>query len=296
MNVIFKNAESLLEKRLPMYLIHSPLQRILYIRLSQVMIENNDWKNEVIQETKEFFHNEEIEVYFCNDHDVFIINRTCTLKRLDQFMTNLTTKLSLAPPRGLASLFEIRFDIERIQIMCRKKIEAIAIELAKQKPFEKHAEQTNITNNDPYEHIDPQLIKSLKSRRKDRKSIEIMIVEDDPFSQKLINYAIGNKYPLTMTHDGKGALMNYIKKAPDVLFLDIGLPDIDGQLVLKKIFEIDPEAFVVMFSGKGDRENVTQAIQTGAKGFVGKPFTQEKLIQYINKSPFIIQKTSGVSL
>lgn len=295
MNVIFKDAESLLFKKLPLYLVHSPLQRILYIRFSLITLEKKEWQNKVIQETKDFFHNDEIEIYFCCDHDVFIINRTCTLKRLDQFMTNLTHTLSLPPSTGLASLFEIRFDLERILMMCRRKTEVLEIKLAEQKQKEATTESTT-ANKDPSEHIDPQLIKSLKTRRKERKSIEVMIVEDDPFSQKLINYAIGNKYTLTMTHDGKGAIMNYIKKAPDILFLDIGLPDIDGQLVLKKIFEIDPDAFVVMFSGKGDKENVTKAIQTGAKGFVGKPFTQEKLIQYINKSPFIIQKTSGVSL
>ena len=84
--------------------------------------------------------------------------------------------------------------------------------------------------------------------------------------------------------------MNYVNKAPDVLFLDIGLPDINGHDVLERLFKLDPQAYVVMFSGNGDRENVLKAVELGAKGFVGKPFTQEKLIQYIEKSPFIQEK------
>jgi len=45
-----------------------------------------------------------------------------------------------------------------------------------------------------------------------------------------------------------------------------------------------------MFSGKGDRDNIMKAVEMGAKGFVGKPFTREKLFQYIEKSPFVIEK------
>ena len=93
-----------------------------------------------------------------------------------------------------------------------------------------------------------------------------------------------------MTGDGQGALMGYVNKAPDVLFLDIGLPDIDGHAVLEKIFKLDPDAYVVMFSGNKDRDNVMKAVELGAKGFVGKPFTSEKLLQYIQKSPFIQAK------
>jgi FixJ family two-component response regulator len=47
-----------------------------------------------------------------------------------------------------------------------------------------------------------------------------------------------------------------------------------------------------MFSGNGDRPNVLKAVQLGAKGFIGKPFSRDKIFQYINKSPFIAGKKS----
>jgi two-component system chemotaxis response regulator CheY len=72
-----------------------------------------------------------------------------------------------------------------------------------------------------------------------------------------------------------------------VLFLDIGLPDIDGLKVLERIFKLDPQAYVVMFSGNGSKEHIMRAVELGARGFVGKPFTKEKLFQYIEKSPFV---------
>lgn len=293
MNIITKEAEKILSQKLQDYYLQSPYQRVIFIRFSKMRPENEDWQNDLIQTARDFFYNQNIEIYICHDNDVFIINRACTLKLLDQFMDNLANKMSPALLAGLASLFEIGFDLERIHTLCKKKIEALE---DNRKELQNYSEIKTTETVNPCDHLDQQLINTLRLRRKDRKSAEILIVEDDLFSQKLINYAIGNQYTLTMTDDGSGAVMNYIKKAPDVLFLDIGLPDIDGHEVLKKIFQIDPDAFVVMFSGKGDRENITRAIQTGAKGFIGKPFTQEKLFQYINKSPFIVEKNLGVRI
>ena len=79
--------------------------------------------------------------------------------------------------------------------------------------------------------------------------------------------------------------MQYVTHAPDVLFLDIELPDITGHDVLQKVLEMDPDAFVIMLSGNGNKENIFKAMKTGAKGFVGKPFTKDKLLQYILKCP-----------
>ena len=73
----------------------------------------------------------------------------------------------------------------------------------------------------------------------------------------------------------------------DVLVLDINLPDIEGFDVLAKLRQIDPEGYIVMLSGNGDRENVIRAIEQGAKGFVGKPFSPKKLTDYIFKSPWV---------
>ncbi len=128
-------------------------------------------------------------------------------------------------------------------------------------------------------------------RREARKTSAIMVVEDDAFTQKLIQNTIKDTHKLSIAGDGQGAIMTYVNKAPDVLFLDIGLPDIDGLKVLEKIFKIDPHAYVVMFSGNGDKKNILKAIELGAKGFIGKPFTKDKIFQYINKSPHIQRKS-----
>ena len=117
-----------------------------------------------------------------------------------------------------------------------------------------------------------------------------MVVDDDLFTQRLVKNSISKHGDVVFAADGCRALELYVAKAPDILFLDIELPDTTGHEVLEKIFQLDPHAFVVMLSGNGDRDNVLKAVEIGASGFVGKPFPRNRLCQYIEKSPFIIKK------
>ena len=69
----------------------------------------------------------------------------------------------------------------------------------------------------------------------------------------------------------------------DVIFLDIELPDGDGKELIKEISEISPEASVVMVSAHSTVENVKDAIERGAKGFVVKPFSPKKIAGILKK-------------
>ena len=92
-------------------------------------------------------------------------------------------------------------------------------------------------------------------------------------------------YTVITAADGASAKQAYLLHAPDVVFLDIGLPDINGHDVLKNIISADPTAYVVMLSANSSRTDILRAMQTGAKGFVGKPFSKAKLVQYITQAP-----------
>lgn len=269
-----------------------PTHRCLYLRFSQLDVEKKRWLPYVRHALSHFAYNGTTDLYMCHDDDLFILGRTWSYKGLEEFLSFLSSKLAPASlPRELASLFELGVDWPRIKALCAAKIENIKrIQEEKDKTDKTKEVIAKVSREETFTKLDPDLISSLMMRRDSRENIEIMVVEDDPFSQKLVSNALGARYSYSMTADGQGAIMNYIVKAPDVLFLDIGLPDIDGHEVLEKLFKIDPSAYVVMFSGNGDKENVMKAIQLGAKGFVGKPFTKEKLFQYIEKSPFVQSK------
>lgn len=289
MKIIGKNTEERLIADLKDQWMESKSSRCAQLKFSQFNVSREIWETVLLNEIKAHLTDDVDTIYFCHDNDIFITSKTFTQKKLNVFLTHLKHKLSSASLQGLASLFEVNAEWPRLRTILERKIEDISIlqnktPITKKEQFEKanHQQTLNTINRD--------LLNTLDSRRKARQKSLIMVVEDDPFTQKLIKNTIKSTHDLSIVNDGQGAIMSYVNKAPDILFLDIGLPDIDGLKVLKKIFQIDPNAYVVMFSGNGDKENIMKAIELGAKGFVGKPFTKDKIHQYIEKSPFIQNK------
>ncbi len=129
-----------------------------------------------------------------------------------------------------------------------------------------------------------------KKRRTSRNPSHVMVVEDDALTRRLLVCILGEKNALITEENAKSAVVSYLLHAPDIVFLDIGLPDVDGFEVLKKILEFDPEAFIVMFSSHYDQENIDRAISCGAKGFVPKPFNKEMLLTCIEGSTSYFKK------
>lgn len=286
MMVILKSAEENLIRELKTRAQTDPSCRCLYWRASSLGDRRDEILPFFLKRLEDVLLSDPGQAYICHDGDVFIIARTLTGKILDSLQAYLSHKLGPALPQGLADLFEIGIDAERLLTISARKLEAKKALARKQKEREKELIGPASMEKALHE-ISGDLIATIAMRRQERELPEIMIVEDDAFSQKLVSNALGTKYKISACGDGQGAIMSYVTKAPDVLFLDIGLPDMDGHAVLERIFKLDPEAYVVMFSGNGNKENIMRAVELGAKGFVGKPFTKEKLFQYIEKSPHI---------
>lgn len=291
--IIDKNAENTLLQELKTCWENFPSYRCLHLKFSQLEEDAEEWFDPFLWALEVFLDDKSAQLYVCHDKDVFVLTRYMTRKRVDDFLARLPPQLEPAlhafMKPGLATLFEIGVDWPKLRVLCEKKIENVKLQ-QNQKLAVKKEELPKVSHEAALNTLNRDLVSSLAMRREQRSAPEIMVVEDDPFSQKLVGNALKNKYRLSMTEDGQGAIMSYVNKAPDVLFLDIGLPDINGHEVLEKLFKLDPDAYVVMFSGNGDRENIMKAVELGAKGFVGKPFTQEKLLQYIEKSPFVQEK------
>jgi CheY-like chemotaxis protein len=123
-----------------------------------------------------------------------------------------------------------------------------------------------------------------KKLRAARMPLHVMVVEDDPLTRRLVTGAFKEHHALITAENAETAIANYLLHAPDIVFLDIGLPDTNGFDVLRQIMAIDPDAYVVMFSGNSYLDNVTAALNEGASGFIAKPFKKDKMRHFIHDS------------
>ncbi|MER2237444.1 MAG: response regulator, partial [Psychrobacillus sp.] len=84
--------------------------------------------------------------------------------------------------------------------------------------------------------------------------------------------------------DGVQAVEKYAELKPDLVTMDITMPEMDGIEALKKIKEKDPSATIIMCSAMGQQAMVIDAIQAGAKDFIVKPFQADRVIEAISKA------------
>ncbi|HET7656812.1 MAG TPA: response regulator, partial [Bacillales bacterium] len=84
--------------------------------------------------------------------------------------------------------------------------------------------------------------------------------------------------------DGKEAVEKYKETSPDLVTMDITMPEMDGIAALKEIKGIDDNAKIIMCSAMGQQAMVIDAIQAGAKDFIVKPFQAERVIEAIKKA------------
>jgi len=115
--------------------------------------------------------------------------------------------------------------------------------------------------------------------------ITVLIVDDAAFMRIAIKNVL-EKNGFVVVGDAKNgneAIDKYKELRPEVVTMDITMPDMTGIDALKMIREYDPEAKVVMVSAMGQERMVKEAILSGAKSFIVKPFKEEHIVQTLLK-------------
>lgn len=114
----------------------------------------------------------------------------------------------------------------------------------------------------------------------------ILIVDDAAFMRMMIRDILSkNGYEVVgEAADGAQAIEKYKEHKPDLITMDITMPEMDGITALKEIRKMDPNAKVIMCSAMGQQAMVIDAIQAGAKDFIVKPFQADRVIEAIKKT------------
>lgn len=113
---------------------------------------------------------------------------------------------------------------------------------------------------------------------------KILIADDAAFMRMLIrDILVKEGYEVIEACNGSDAFKQYELHRPDLVTLDITMPEVDGLAGLKMIKSVYPDANVIMCSAMGQQAMVVEAIQYGAKDFIVKPFEKTRVLDAVRK-------------
>ncbi|MBS5937343.1 response regulator [Clostridium sartagoforme] len=114
---------------------------------------------------------------------------------------------------------------------------------------------------------------------------KVLIVDDAAFMRMMIKDILQKNgfEVIGEASNGIEAVNLYKKERPDVVTMDITMPDMDGIEAVKEIRAFDPSAKVIMCSAMGQQSMVMDAIKSGAKDFIVKPFQADRVLEAIRK-------------
>ncbi len=117
------------------------------------------------------------------------------------------------------------------------------------------------------------------------KKLNVMIVDDSLIMRvNLVRSLEGLGHTIiSEAINGASSITAYEKQRPDLVTMDITMPDMDGITAVKKIREIDKNANIIMVTSHGQEAMVMSALKAGAKGYILKPVSPEKLRESIGK-------------
>lgn len=250
-------------------------------------------------------------IYFCSDGDTFIVWRGTARNTVKQLLMGLQKTYGAELPAGITVMPHQYYDLlahgEELRILCKQKLQAQQ-NLAPRSADPSLAAPTPITIGrlpddfspmtvghatgmhslprliEPRLRFSPEQIVTLAQAveaRKERKNPEIMVVEDQTFSRLLLHSSLREHYTTHSTEQAKEAIQLYAEHAPDIVFLDIELPDGSGHQLAELFKRFDPKCFIVMVTAHNQQEEVMRARDNGARAFVIKPYNKQKIFDCI---------------
>jgi len=113
---------------------------------------------------------------------------------------------------------------------------------------------------------------------------KVIIADDAAFMRMRCSKLLGDVgYEVIEASNGAEAVEKFQANKPDAVLLDITMPKMDGIMTLQEIMKLDPNARVAMVSAMGQRTMVMNALRSGARDFVVKPFDGPRVLDCVQK-------------
>ena len=124
-------------------------------------------------------------------------------------------------------------------------------------------------------------------------AVSVLVVDDDADVRALVSTLLGRAgYLVAEASDGRAALKALYGQRPDLVVLDVNMPDLDGWATLKRIRELS-DVPVVMLSARGEELEKVRALRAGADDYVTKPFGRQELLARVES---VLRRTAGGEL
>lgn len=197
-------------------------------------------------------------VYFCGSHDLYIMTSSIG----DETLLEIGDEIC-------ASLFfkhsgEVH---KRIYNLMSESLEFVYTLCGQGRIFKVNATPTEIPQDQKQNTTPPR----------------VLLVEDDASTRWIVRTALKDICDLSTAQDVHSAMEKLSSNKPDLVFLDINLPDGSGLSILEWLAKEQPTTRVVMFSSHNTMDNMSHALCSGALGFVSKPFAKSRLIEYVRE-------------
>jgi two-component system chemotaxis response regulator CheY len=120
---------------------------------------------------------------------------------------------------------------------------------------------------------------------REQRILKVIVADDNPLMRQVLVDVLKQVGPMEIWNasNGTDAVELFKTKQPDVVFLDIQMPEKDGLAALKEIRQISGEAYVVMVSAFANVDNIKTAMDAGAAGFVVKPYNMKRILAILDR-------------
>jgi two-component system chemotaxis response regulator CheY len=113
---------------------------------------------------------------------------------------------------------------------------------------------------------------------------KILVVDDAVFMRTVLkNILVGEGYEIVEAGNGIEAIEEFKEHNPDLITMDITMPEMDGIVALKEILKIDANAKVCMVSAMGQESIILESVKSGAKDFIVKPFNPADVLDKVKR-------------
>ena len=127
------------------------------------------------------------------------------------------------------------------------------------------------------------------------KKLSAMVVEDEKVANELLSSTFKNFFSdVKSCFNGREALEAYLKYAPDVVFVDIIMSEMDGIELSRMIREIDPNQIIIVISASNDIKKISESIEVGVNSFIQKPIDTKKIIELLTSVVAMVAKKKKI--